>query len=373
MNSPTRTIGRNRATYQSMNDDDSTMDASRLSKKSSPTNNNNNNSGGGSGKKKHRFFRKSSSGVRRSSREANTSDAGSTTSSSTFGDSFASFNVSTSQLVGFSCPFAAAAAHQNQQSVAPSRPPLPVGTNKLQRVCVVQNCQQHSARSVQQQQQAREERSLGPIDVDSLHCEEEQPADIRRRADYKGPVDLDTLETTTPYSRSFRHLETVQSGEMLFGDERTTVSTVSTDESQPVDVDDFLDASSWAQDEQEVVLDETDICRGLAGYAAGFEPEVIANLSQDQQQGHWDEDVDDEDDDEEQNKLVAQLRSRLPPSAHHKHTRSSASAPIPVGRQTTLRPPQADAILGLCSDPREAQTVFATEICRGSLTFISYS
>jgi len=334
MSSPTRTIGRNRATYQSMNDDDSKMDASRLSKKSIPINNSNR--GGGSGKKKHLFFRKSASGVRRSAREANTSDAGSTTSSSTFEDSFASFNVSTPQLVGFSCPFAAAAAHQSQihqSAAATSRPPLPVGTNKLQRVCVVQNCEQHSARSLQQhhQHQVWGERSLGPIDVDSL---EEQPADTRRRADYKGPVDLDTLETTTPYSRSFRHLETVQSGEMLFGDERLTVSTVSTDDSQPVDVDDFLDAILWAQDEHEVVLDETDICRGLAGYEAGFEPEVIANLSQEQQQGHWDEDVDDEDDEEEPNKYVAQYRSRLPPSsAHHKHTRSSASAPIPAGRK----------------------------------------
>jgi len=64
----------------------------------------------------------------------------------------------------------------------------------------------------------------------------------------------------------------------------------------PIDIDDFIPNDSyWAQPDHEIVLDETELCRGLAGYVEGFEPEIITNLNV----GKWNEHVMEDDDDDE--------------------------------------------------------------------------
>jgi hypothetical protein len=62
--------------------------------------------------------------------------------------------------------------------------------------------------------------------------------------------------------------------------------------SQPVDIDDYIPSTSYyAHDFHELILDEEDICRGLAGYMPGFEPQTITRLKP----TAWTEDVDEED------------------------------------------------------------------------------
>ena len=90
----------------------------------------------------------------------------------------------------------------------------------------------------------------------------------------------------------------------------------------PVDIDDFIPPDSyWATEEHEIVLDEVEICRGLAGYIAGFEPEIINDLSQ------WNECVVEDDDDGELDEVAD----------YRKLKRASSSAAAPNSLQSHRR------------------------------------
>ena len=187
------------------------------------------------------------------------------------------------------------------ESVRQRRSPIPRPQRRRRRVCLLKdcNCQYHQAL----------ERSLGPIDVDSL-CEEVKPED-------KSVVTsiLDDLEETFSIAQHKKSLvahstHSKSSRSLASGDTSTSsdsnidpsfqveVRVVSSRSSKPnpdnsditnlaassqvsvpVDVDDYMTCEQDGSGEDEFVLDELELSRELVGYIEGFEPEVITRYT----------------------------------------------------------------------------------------------
>lgn len=187
------------------------------------------------------------------------------------------------------------------------------------------------------------ERSLGPIDVDTL-CDD----DDLDRSLATGPVDVDSIfsgdalalclnangpfpngnkspslnlpagSTTLPVvniSASFDpavkavvrqgsddllddFLKQIEDGRILFAAEARLAQQQQQQQQRianscPVDVDDFIPEESYWYHDHEVILDEDEIWRGLVGYQEGFEPETINDVSL----MTWNEEDDEDGDD----------------------------------------------------------------------------
>lgn len=170
---------------------------------------------------------------------------------------------------------------------------------------VFQNIPQQSSVPLQEQLE-KDERSMGPIDLDTL-CEEFVAPNENNPNDpvimIPGPVDVDAL--LEPMESSFDSMLQQQEQEQQHLLMTTTEDTVSIKENcdteqisslkgdgvgdqetvnsyGPVDVDDLIPDELIETNDYvyEYILDEVDICRRLEGYEEGFEPEVVTDISE---------------------------------------------------------------------------------------------
>ena len=181
---------------------------------------------------------------------------------------------------------------------------------RRRRVCLLENCH------------CPYHEPTGPIDVDSLECEEQQGNNNNRISiDVYYPEDASMMHETERISVSRRddsaaaaqkNNTTIHSCCAHVG---SSGSRHTTEASFTLPRYNSEDTDSSLSNLDEIILDETDMSRGLVGYQEGCEPEVIAKFSDSDVQ-RWElEDLAQEEEANDTLDLLSSHNSRTEPNA----------------------------------------------------------